>query len=90
MLFLGCIKNQYSEDKFYTSILTNLEEFTNFAIRDGLIFFKSEGMETVVVPDVQVRNQNIREALVKQGHSILSHLNDEEMATYMRDQVWWK
>ena len=90
MSFPDCIRNRYSEDKFYAPILMNPEEFTNFAVWDGLIFFKSKGVETVAVPDVQVHNQNIREVLIKQGHSILAHLSDEKTVTYMCDQVWWK
>jgi len=76
MSFPDCIRNRYNEDKFFAPILANPEEFTNFAVRDRLIFFESEGMETVAVPDVRVR-----EVLFQQDHSILAHLGDEKMAT---------
>ena len=80
----------YSEDDFFKPILANPEEFTNFAVRDDLVFFKSEGIETIAIPDVRVDGQSIRELLMGQGHSILAHLVDERTATYLRDQVWWK
>ena len=90
VLFPECVRNRYDEDKFFIPIMENPEEFTNFEVRDGLIFFKTEGVETIAVPDVQVDGQNVREILIRQGHSILAHLSDEKTITYMRDQVWWK
>lgn len=88
MSFPDCIRNRYSEDKVYAPVLANPEEFTSFAVRDGLIFFESEGIETVAVPNVCFRNKNVREVLIKQGHSILAHLSDEKAATYMSNRVW--
>ena len=90
MSFPDCIRDWYSEDGFFKPILENPEEFTNFETRDGLILFKSEGIETVAIPDVKVGGRSVREVLIRQGHSILAHLSDEKTATYMRDQVWWK
>jgi hypothetical protein len=71
-------------------ILANPEEFTNFVVRDGLVFFVSGEIGTIAIPNVQADGQNIREVLIRQGHSILAHLGDEKTATYLRDQVWWK
>lgn len=88
--FPECIRNRYEEDKFFSPILANPEEFTNFAVRKGLVYFVSEGLETVAIPDVKVNGRNIREILIGQAHSILAHLGDEKTVTYMRNQVWWK
>ena len=88
--FPGCIKGRYSEDKFFTPMLANPDEFTNFMIKDDLVFFTSEEAERVAVPDILVNDQRVREVLIGQAHSILAHLSDEKMITYMRDQVWWK
>ena len=83
--FPDCIRNKYEDDKFFLPILANPEEFTNFAVRDGLIYFISEGIETIAVPDIQVSGQSVREILMRQGHSILVHLGDEKTVTYMCD-----
>jgi len=88
--FPDCIRGRYSEDEFFGPILANPEEFTNFRVDDGLVFFRSEGGETVAIPDVRVNGQGVREILIRQGHSILAHLGDKKTATYLRDQVWWK
>ena len=88
--FPDCIRNRYHEDNFFKDILANPEEFTNFVIKEELVYFRSEGIETIAIPDVQVNGQSVREILIRQGHSILAHLSDERTATYMRDQVWWK
>lgn len=88
--FPDCVRNRYNEDKFFEPILANPTEFTNFTIRDGLIYFGSEGVETVAIPDIQVNGRNMREVLISQGHSILAQLSDEKTVTYMQDQVWWK
>ena len=61
--------------------MTNPDEFTNFIVRDGLVFFILEGMGRVVVPDVQVNNQKVREILISQAHSILAHLGDKKTVT---------
>ena len=50
--FPQCIENCYNEDDFLKPILTNPEEFTNFAVRDGLVFFKSEGIKTITILDI--------------------------------------
>jgi len=88
--FPDCIRDRYSEDEFFRPILVNPEEFTNFRVDGGLIFFRSEGVEMIAIPNVQVSGQSVREILIRQGHSILAHLGDEKTATYLRDQVWWK
>src|SRR6202789_439600 len=85
--FPNCIRNRYVEDKFYERILANPEEFTNFEVKDGLIYFRSEGTMVVAVPDVQERGQRIQEVLISQAHSILAHLGSEKTVTYLRDQV---
>ena len=90
VLFPRCVENQYNEDKFFAPILTNPDEFTNFIVRDGLVFSVLEGMERVAVPNIQVNNQKVREILISQAHSILAHLGDKKTVTYLRDQVWWK
>ena len=88
--FPECIKGRYSEDKFFAPILANPDEFTNFVVKDGLVFFTSDEAEGVAVLDVLVNDQRVREVLIGQAHSILAHLSDEKTITYMRDQVWWK
>ena len=62
----------------------------NFVVKDGLIYFTSEGTETVMIPNITVNGQNVRVLLIGQGHSILAHLGTEKTVTYLRDQVWWK
>ena len=52
--FPECIRNRYKEDKFFGAILTNPEEFINFLVEDGLVFFVSEEMRTITVPDINV------------------------------------
>ena len=71
-------------------VLENPEEFTNFVVNEGLVYFVSEGVEVVAIPDVKVNGQGVRELLIQQGHSILAHLGAEKTATYLREQVWWK
>jgi len=90
ILFPGCIRNRYGEDPFFKPILENPSEFTNFAVKEGFIYFISEGVEVIAIPNVNIKVQNVREVLIRQGHSILAHLSSEKTATYLRDQVWWK
>jgi hypothetical protein len=88
--FPECLKDRYPEDPFFKPIIDNPSEFTNFRVRDGFVFFTSEDVETLAIPDVKTDGQGVRELLIRQGHTILAHLGAEKTATYLRDQVWWK
>ena len=88
--FPECIRNRYEEDTFFKPILENPGDFTNFDVSEGLIYYVSEGAKIIAIPDVKINGQNIRELLIRQGHSVLAHLSSEKTATYLRDQIWWK
>ena len=74
----------------FRPIVENPSNFTNFEIYDDLIFFRSEGVTRLAVPDVKISDQPIREIIISQAHSILAHLGGHKTLTYLRDQVWWK
>ena len=88
--FPNCLKELYNEDPFYRTVLSSPNNFTNFEVRDGLVFYKSEGITLLAIPDVKIDGRSIREAIICQGHSILAHLGGHKTLTYLRDQVWWK
>ena len=90
ILFPECIKGRYIEDDFFKPILSHPGYFTNFIERNELVYFTSKGVEIIAIPNVKVARQNVREILIRQGHSILTHLGTEKMATYLREQIWWK
>ena len=88
--FLDCLKGKYSEDPMFKGILNNPENFANFVIEEGLIFFRSEGTVKLAIPNVTIDGTLVRESIIKQGHMILAHLGGHKTLTYLRDQVWWK
>jgi len=88
--FPECIRDRYEGDSFFKPILDNPGEFTNFAVKEGFVYFVSEGVEVLAVPDVKENGQGVRELLIRQGHSVLAHLGAEKTTTYLREQVWWK
>jgi len=88
--FPECLKGRYQEDPSFKPILDNPDNFTNFEIRNDLIFFRSEGSTRLAVPDVKINGQSVRESVIRQGHSILAHLGGHKTVTYLREQVWWK
>ena len=90
VLFPSCLKGCYQEDLFFKSILDNPSNFTNFEVRDELVFLKSEGLMLLAIPDVKIYGQSIREVIISQGYSLLMHLGGFKTLTYLRDQVWWK
>jgi hypothetical protein len=85
-----CLLGRYAEDKFFKEILAHPDYFTNFVVREGLIFYCSEGVEYLAILDVSVDNKKVREAVIKHAHSILAHLGAMKTLNYLRDQVWWK
>jgi hypothetical protein len=88
--FTDCLKGQYAEDPSYHPIIKNPENFTNFEVRERLVYFKTDGITQLAIPDVKVQDRSIREVLIGQAHSILAHLGDNKTLIYLRDQVWWK
>ena len=90
MKFPECLKDRYAEDPGYKPIMEHPERYTNFEVKNGLVFFKSEGITRLAIPDIKVEDQPIREVLIRQAHSILAHLGDNKTLIYLRDQVWWK
>ena len=88
--FPECLKGQYGEDPSFKPILENPENFLNFKIKDGLIFFRSEGTLRLAISNVKLGNQLVREMIVRHGHSMLAHLGGYKTLIYLRDQVWWK
>ena len=88
--FPECLKGRYAEDHAFKPIIENPENFTNFEVRDGLIFFRSEGTIKLAIPDIKINDVSVRETVIKHGHSILAHLGGHKTVTYLRDQVWWK
>ena len=88
--FPNCLKGRYEEDPGYKPILDNPENFTNFEIKDNLVFFKSEGVTRLAIPNVKIDGRSIRETVIRQAHTILAHLGGQKTLTYLRDQVWWR
>ena len=88
--FPDCLKWKYSEDPMFKGILNNPENFANFVIEEGLIFFRLEGTVKLAIPNVTIDGTSVRESIIKQGHTILAHLGGHKTLTYLRDQVWWK
>jgi len=88
--FPQCLKGRYEEDPMFQPILENPSNFTNFEIKEGLVFYRSEGIKRLAIPNVKINDRSIRETVIRQGHSILAHLGGHKTVTYLRDQVWWK
>jgi hypothetical protein len=88
--FPNCLRELYNEDPFFKPILNKPDDYSNFELRDGLVFFKTEGSVLLAIPDVKIEGRSIREAVICQGHSLLAHLGGHKTLTYLRDQVWWK
>ena len=90
VLFPSCLQELYKEDSAYKSIVEHPENYTNFEVKGGLVFNKSGGITQLAIPDVKIDGQSVREAIIRQAHTILTHLGGHKMLLYLRDQVWWK
>jgi hypothetical protein len=88
--FPACLKEMYEDDPTYKPIIERPEHYTNFELKGGLVFNKSGGITRLAIPDVKIDGQSIREAIIRQAHSILAHLGGHKTLLYLRDQVWWK
>ena len=88
--FPNCLKGRYEEDPQFKPIMENPSNFTNFEVKDGLVFYQSEGVTKLAIPNVKVDDRSIREDVIRQAHSLLAHLGGHKTLIYLRDQVWWK
>ena len=52
--FPECLKGRYGEDPDFKHILDNSTELTNFEIKEGLIFFRSEGIMRLAILNVKI------------------------------------
>ena len=88
--FPNCLKGRYEEDPGFKPILDNPSNFTNFEIKEDLIFYRSEGVIRLAIPDVKINGIPVREMIIHQAHSILAHLGGHKTIIYLRDHVWWR
>ena len=88
--FPSCLQELYKEDSAYKSIVEHPENYTNFEVKGGLVFNKSGGITRLAIPDVKIDRRSVREAIIRQAHTILAHLGGHKTLLYLRDQVWWK
>ena len=58
--FPECLKGRYGEDLDFKHILDNSTELTNFEIKEGLIFFCSEGIMRLTILNVKICDRPIR------------------------------
>jgi len=84
------LRNRYSEDTFFSKILSNPQAYKNFEVQDGLMFMKHVGRRILCVPDILVGKRRVREMIISHAHSILAHLGALKTIIYLRDNVWWK
>jgi hypothetical protein len=87
---LDSIRGLYSGDKTFTSIMTDVKQFKNFAVDDGLVYIKDGGRKCLCIPNGCIAERSVREIIISHAHSILAHLGPTKTTAYLRDQVWWK
>ncbi|TFY62432.1 hypothetical protein EVG20_g6704, partial [Dentipellis fragilis] len=85
-----CLQGRYTDDPFFQLVVSNPDHYTNFEIKDGLIFLKDSGRRIFCIPDIKIGGRNVRELVISQAHSILAHLGARKTVYYLKDNVWWK
>ncbi|KAJ3556748.1 hypothetical protein NP233_g11909 [Leucocoprinus birnbaumii] len=86
----SAIRDQYRTDPQFKSIIDSLKEYKNFRLDNGLLLINIQGSERLCIPNVSIDNRSIREVLISEAHSLLSHLGAARTCDYLREQVWWK
>ena len=84
------LRNKYSQDLFFKTILENPKHYRNFEVDEGLIYLKVNGGKVLCIPKILEDGRNVREFVIEEAHSVLAHLGTTKTLTYLREYVWWK
>lgn len=87
---IRAIREGYNGDKQFGNIVQDIDQFTDYELRDGLLYMSEHGRTYLCVPDASIGDYNIRVLLISHAHSILSHLGSRKTYAYMRESIWWK
>ncbi|KAF8143279.1 hypothetical protein K438DRAFT_1458505, partial [Mycena galopus ATCC 62051] len=86
------IKTGYIKDSVLSKVLANPLGFTEFSMRDGLIYARNtDGQECLAIPrDVRLHGRrNLTEIVIDQAHKTLGHLGNRRTAEYICRWYWW-
>ena len=84
--FLDIVKKGYSEDKLFSRILENADDFPAFEIQDGVIWWKNpKGDRVSCIP----RDRELITTVITQAHEVVGHFGDQRTAEYIRRWYWW-
>jgi hypothetical protein len=84
------IKGQYVQDSFFKLILEAPERYHNFEVTDGYVRLQTKDRAALCIPGITIEGRNLREHLIEQAHSLLTHLRPTKMLMYLKDHLWWK
>lgn len=88
--FLDALKGLYKDDPMFHSILQKPDEYTNFRVKDGLLYLLDDGRTLLCIPKGNIGPRSAREIVISEAHSILAHLGAAKTIAYLRDHVYWK
>ncbi|KAG2743904.1 hypothetical protein P692DRAFT_201722659, partial [Suillus brevipes Sb2] len=86
----ACVLNRYGEDPFFAKILESPGTFRNFEVSNRRIYMRNKGKRTLCIPDIKLKDRDVRELVISHAHSILAHLGPHKTLLYLRENVWWK
>jgi hypothetical protein len=82
---IKAIHGRYEDDKFFQTVMADLELFWNFEYVDKVLYLKVEGQKVLCIRNVIYGGHNIHE-----GHSLLAHLGPQKTLLYLHNYDWWK
>ena len=84
------VRNKYKDDVIFRKVIQNPKDYKNFeATIDGLLYLKREGKRYLAIPDIAVKGEKLRKALIKEAHITLAHLSALKTLELLRNLVWW-
>jgi hypothetical protein len=87
---LEIIKNNYKDDKFFSSVLENPKNYRNFTLIEGLLHIHDCGRRLLCIPSkVMYKGRRLCEIVISEAHSLLAHLGASKTIVYLKDHIWW-
>ncbi|KAK4699843.1 hypothetical protein P7C70_g6412, partial [Phenoliferia sp. Uapishka_3] len=89
--FKSSIKHGYAYNKFFTKIVSNLEDFVRFALDEQGMLWQDDNVHglRMCIPNSLIRERSICEILLEHLHEITGHTSSDKLVSYAQHQFWW-
>lgn len=87
---LDAVRKGYEKDSQVGKIFSDINEFPNYGLNNGLLYMHEHGRTYLCVLDTNIGEYNLQTLLVSHAHSLLAHLGNHKTYAYTLLHMWWQ